>query len=142
MINVKSAAASAAKYATNGQNAVPAYKSGVQANNNQNANAIAAIPTWQAAVASTEAASRMASGLTKAGQQGWQNGALNKGANNYANGVKNAQNKWQTNTTPYLNVIAGLTLQPKGVKGSQANLANVATVDNALHAAKVAASGG
>ena len=80
--------------------------------------------------------------LQSAGDQGWQNGAINKGATNYPNGVRLGAPKWASNVAPYLAVISGLTLPAKGIKGSDANVARVSAVAQALHAKKVSMAGG
>jgi hypothetical protein len=131
-----------AKYTTRAQNAVQDYKAGVQQpKRSQSASAIAAVGAWQQAVSSTLAANRFTSGLRAAGDAGWQQGALTLGATRYPSGIVAGAPKWATNTAPYLQVIAGLTLPPAGIRGSDQNIARVQAVDTALHAAKVAKAG-
>ena len=130
------------KYVNRASNAVSDYKAGVQQpKRSQSAAAIAAGPQWQQAVSSTLALNRFTSGLRAAGDAGWQNGALTLGATRYPGGVQAGASKWATNTQPYLQVIAGLTLPPAGIRGSDQNIARVQAVDTALHAAKVAKAG-
>jgi hypothetical protein len=141
-IQVKDPGVSAQKYVTNAGNAVPAYKAGIQApKQSQSQAAIAAAPNWQQAVQSPTALARFKSGLTAAGDAAWSAGALNKGAARYPQGVQMAQQKWQTNTTPYLQAIAGLTLPAKGIKGSAQNYQRVQAVGTALHNLKNQKSG-
>jgi len=140
-LKVKDATASAAKFAQNGQNATGAYKAGVMSDTTQNAAAIAAVPKWQAAVASPAAAAAMSSGLTRAGQAAWQQGASVKGAQNFGPGIARSQQKWAANTTPYLQIIAGLNLDPRGIRGSASNINRVAQVAAALHQAKLQRTG-
>lgn len=141
-IKVKDPTASGQKYVTNAGNAVNAYKAGVQSpKQSQSQAAIAAAPTWQQAVTSPAAAAAFKSGLTRSGDQGWQNGALNKGAARYPQGVQLAQQKWVSNVTPYLNVIAGLNLPAKGIRGSAQNYQRVQAVGQALHNLRVSSSG-
>ena len=133
-IKVKDPGASAQKYVTNASNAVNAYKAGVQApKQSQSQAAIAAAPNWQQAVSSPTAAAAFKAGLTASGDQGWVNGALNKGAARYPQGVQMAQTKWQTNTTPYLQALASLSLPAKGIRGAAQNYQRVQTVGQALH---------
>lgn len=141
-IKVKDPTASGQKYVTNAGNAVNAYKAGIQnPKQSQSAAAIAAAPNWQQAVSSPQAAAAFKTGLNRAGDAAWQNGALNKGAQRYPQGVQLAQSKWVTNTTPYLNIIAGLSLPAKGIRGSAQNYQRVQAVGQALHNAKVAGTG-
>lgn len=133
-IKVKDPTASAAKYVQNAGNAVNAYKAGIQApKRSQSQAAIDAIPNWQQAVASTGAAARMKSGLTASGDSGWTNGALNKGAARYPQGVQMAQGKWQQNTQPYLTALATANLPAKGIRGSAQNYQRVQAVGQLLH---------
>jgi hypothetical protein len=133
-IKVKDPAASSAKYVQNAGNAVNAYKAGVQApKQSQSAAAIAAVPLWQQAVASPAAAAAMKAGLNASGDQGWMSGALNKGAARYPQGVQLAQGKWQTNTQPYLTLLASQNLPAKGIRGAAQNYQRVQAVGQALH---------
>lgn len=132
-----------AKYVSRATNATDAYKAGVQTpKRSQSASAIAAAPLWQSSVSSATAMNRFKSGLSKSGDAGWQNGATNKGAPHYPDGVRLGAPKWASNTQPFLSIIAGLTLSPKGIRGSDANYQRVKDVGSALHAAKVAKAGG
>jgi hypothetical protein len=141
-IKVKDPSASSAKYSTNAQNAVAAYKAGVQSpKQSQSQAAIAAVGTWQQSVSSAAAAAAFKNGLTKSGDQGWMNGALNKGAGRYPQGVQLAAPKWQANTQPYLQTIAGLNLPAKGIRGSAQNYARVQAVGQALHQQKLQIQG-
>lgn len=133
-IKVKDPTASGAKYVQNAQNAVNAYKAGVMApKQSQSTAAIAAAPVWQQAVTAPAAAAAFKAGLTRAGDQGWQDGAINKGATRYGPGVALAQTKWINNTTPYLQAIASLSLPAKGIRGSAQNYQRVQAVGQLLH---------
>jgi hypothetical protein len=141
-IKVKDPTASGQKYVTNAGNAVNAYKAGVQSpKQSQSAAAIAAAPTWQQAVSSPSAAAAFKSGLNRAGDTAWMNGALNKGAQRYPQGVQLAQAKWVANTTPYLQAIAALNLPAKGIRGSAQNYQRVQAVGQALHNLKAQSQG-
>jgi len=142
-IKVKDAASSAQKYITNTANAVNAYKAGIQSpKQSQSAAAVAAVATWQQAVSSPTAAKAFTSGLTKAGDAAWSAGALNKGAARYPQGTQLAAPKWQSNVQPYLQTIAGFSLPPRGIRGAAQNWQRSQALGQALHAQKVAASGG
>ncbi len=119
------------------------YKAGVSSPKQpQNTSAIAAVDRWQQSVSSGEAKARFTSGLRAAGEQGWMNGALNKGANHFPDGIRGGGNKYQTNVAPFLAAIASVTLPDKGIRGSSANYARVQAVGQALHALKVSRAGG
>jgi hypothetical protein len=130
------------KYVNRATNAVSDYKAGVMAPRaSQSGNAIAAAGNWQSAVSSSAALARFKSGLSKAGDQGWQAGASGKGANHYADGVRGGAQKWATNVQPFLQTLSGLSLPAKGIRGSDANIQRVSAVAAALHAQKLALSG-
>lgn len=142
-IKVKDPTASAAKYTNNTANAVAAYKAGVQSpKTSQSAAAIAAVGNWQQAVSSQQARAAYTSGLTKAGDQGWMNGALNKGADRYPVGTRLAAPKWQANVQPYLQLISSATLPPKGIRGAAQNWQRSQALGLALHNLKVQRAGG
>lgn len=142
-IKVKDPTASALKYTNNTANAVPAYKAGIQSpKQSQSAAAVAAVGNWQAAVTSTAARNAFVSGLTKAGDTAWMNGALNKGADRYPVGTRIAAPKWQANVTPYLQAIASFTLPPKGIRGAAQNWQRSQALGLALHSLKVQSKGG
>ena len=68
----------------------------------------------------------------------YQTNAADKGFRNYGPGVQGATNAFNTAIGKVLNVIAGLTLPPKGGPGNPANLQRASIIDDALHAAKLA----
>lgn len=141
-IKVKDAAASAAKYVQNTASAVNAYKAGVQSPKaSQSQSAIAAVGNWQQAVSSTAARNAYTTGLTKAGDTAWMNGALNKGAQRYPQGTQLAAPKWQSNVQPYLQTIASTNLPPRGIRGAAQNWQRSQVLGQALHAQKVQATG-
>jgi hypothetical protein len=132
-----------AKYLSRGSNAASDYVAGVMAPKaSQSQSAVAAAPLWQQAVSSPGALARFKSNLSKSGDAGWQAGATGKGKDNYPAGIRRGAPKWAANVGPYLAVISGLSLPPKGIRGSDANIARVSAVATALHAKKTQASGG
>lgn len=131
-----------AKYVSRATNAVDAYKTGAQTPKRpQAATAIAAIPKWQSAVSSTLAAKRMMAGLQASGDAGWLNGVQVKGSAHYADGIRAGQQKWATNVQPYLDAIKSVSLDPAGIRGSDANIGRVTKIASTLHALKVSKAG-
>lgn len=142
-IQIKDVGTLQAKYLNRAGGSVADYKAGVMAPKKPQAqSAIDAAPLWQQAVNSPAALAAFKKNLQASGDAGWQNGAMNKGAANYPNGVRLGAPKWASNVAPYLSVISGLTLPAKGIKGSDANVARVSAVAQALHAKKVSMAGG
>ncbi len=141
-IQIKDAGTLATKFVNRAVNAVAEYKAGVMTPKaSQSASAIAAAPLWQSAVQSPEALARFKSGLAASGDAGWQTGASGKGADRYPGGIRAAGQKWATNVGPFLSALSSLTLPPKGIRGSDANIARVSAVATVLHALKLSRSG-
>jgi hypothetical protein len=103
-------------WATNTAGAADAYNQGVQAAISRNA---------------------FAQGVTRAGTGKWKTNTLNLGVQRWPSGVQNGMTAYQAGFGPYLDVLKGITLPPRGAKGSPQNLNRSAVVANALHMAKV-----
>jgi hypothetical protein len=129
----------AVKFSTNGQAGSNNYKSGVLASSTWAQNTEAAAPTWQAGVTAPGAAARFSANVGKAGNAKWQQRASTTGQSRFSQAMSDPQTKqnWSTNFAPFAAVIAGITPQPKGVRGSPNNYNSVKTIGDALHAKKV-----
>lgn len=142
MVAVKSAGASADKWSRNAANASGDYKKGVQSPRRSWAGATAAAAdAWQQGV--TEAASngRFESGVQSAGDAKWSRKASQVGAQRYGSGVQAAKGDYQAGFAPYASVIEGVTLPPRGPKGSPGNYERTSAIGKALHDAKVGGAG-
>jgi hypothetical protein len=141
-IQIKDVGTLQTKYVNRATNAVQDYKAGVMAPRaSQSANAIAAAGNWQSAVSSSTALARFKTGLQKSGDAGWQNGASTKGAQHYPDGVRGGAAKWAANVAPFLQALASMTLPPKGIRGSDANIARVSAPATLLHQLKLSRAG-
>lgn len=137
-IKVKDPGTVATKWSTRAQGAVNDYKAGAQAPKQpQNAAALASAPLWQQAVTSAAALNAFQAGLRAAGDAGWLNGVMNKGAARYPGGITAGVAKFTANITPFLQAIAGLSLPAKGIRGSAQNIQRVAVIAAALHSLKL-----
>lgn len=139
---MKSASTSATKWATRTSAASVDYVAGVNATDkDQSAHAVAAKEIYKSQLQASFAKDSYAKGLQKSGKAGWQAGVTQKGGQNYSTGVSTAgaQTKYATNSGKYDSARSAATNLPRGARGSAANLARVAAVANALHAAKAAA---
>jgi hypothetical protein len=134
----------AQKYATRASAAAQDYANGVASTTGQAAAAAAAVNTWAASVADPGAQKRFVANLNKAGDAAWQNGVKTKGAGRYSQGVQAAASKWATNVGPFFSAISSAmgTMPARGLRGSAANVQRVQVIDQALHSAKLAQSGG
>ncbi|HZD31615.1 MAG TPA: hypothetical protein VE779_08130 [Candidatus Angelobacter sp.] len=138
-MNVKSLATAAKKYGTNASAGSANYASGVQSNTTWMQNTEAAASTWAAGVSAAASNGTFAKGVSKAGQSTWQAGAVQKGQARFQSAVSTpqAQTNWQNGFQPYAQVLQGITVPPKGVRGSPGNYQIVQTIGTALHTAKV-----
>ncbi len=141
-LKVKDPTTVANKWSTRAQGAVNDYAAGAASPKApQAASAIAAVDLWQQAVTAPSAKASFVSGLNRAGDQGWLNGVNTKGKQRYAGGITAGMSKFQTNITPFLQAIAGVTLPPKGLRGSAQNIQRVAAIAATLHSLKLQRSG-
>lgn len=137
-VSVKDAAAAAQKYVSRASVAGPDYSSGVaNAGGKWAANTKASADSWSMGVQQAAANGRFASGVTQGSQTKYQTRASGVGAQRYPQGVQQAGPTWQTNTQPFLAVIAALNLPARQPKGSPANYARVQAVGDALRAKKL-----
>jgi hypothetical protein len=137
-IQIKSADVIAKKYATRGGQAGPDYLAGVN-NPRQDwqAATASASNTWGAGVQQAVANGSFVKGVNAAGSAKWQRKAAGVGATRYPSGVTAAQGDYQNGVSPYLQVIAGLTLPPRNPKGDPSNIQRVAVIAAALRAKKL-----
>lgn len=138
-MKVKDLGTAATKFGTNAAAGSQNYASGVQGNNSWATNTEAAAPTWAAGVQAAASNGRFAKGVSKATQSKWQSNAIQKGQSRYQSAVSSpaAKQAWQAGFQPYAQVLQGITLPPKGVKGSPQNYQAVQMVGDALHKAKM-----
>lgn len=138
-MKVKDLGQSAKKFGQNAAAGSANYATGVQNNQSWAQNTEAAAPNWAAGVTTAAQNGRFAKGVSKAGQSKWQQNSVQKGQSRFQTAVQSpaAQQNWQTGFQPFAAVIAGITVPPKGVRGSPQNYQIVQTIGDALHRAKV-----
>lgn len=111
-----------------------------QTTKDQAAAAVAAAPIWAQSIQQAITRGAYAKGLTKAGKSGWLQGVRTKGAERFAGGVSGSAAKYAANSAKYDNARKAADALPRGLKGSEANLARVKAVVTALRAAKTGTS--
>jgi hypothetical protein len=121
---VKDPGVSAKKWSTRASGASGDYASGV------------ANTTKEQAVQAAAAQGRFAKGLQRAGTPAWKAGVATKGAQRYSQGVGVAAPNYQAGVAPYFTALGSLSLQPRGVKGT--NMGRVQAVVDALMKTKAA----
>lgn len=81
---------------------------------------------------------RFEKGVAKAGDAKWARKAQTVGASRFPAGVAAATQDYQTGVQPYIAVIEGITLPPRGPKGDPRNYERSSIIGQALHDAKTA----
>lgn len=134
---MKTAQQVAEKYASRAGAASTDYVSGVETTSkDQAARAIASAEIHKQATIAALNEGRYAKGLQKAGNQAWKDGVRKKGGSRYAEGVSVASGKYATNSGAYDGARNAAASLPRGLKGSETNLAKVKVVVSALRAVK------
>lgn len=120
------------------QQAGDAYRDGVQSPRRSWEDATAAADTARReGLADADARNAFVEGVKSAGNQKWQKRASALGPSRFRQGVKEAKDDFSRGFAPYHSVIAGLTLPPRGPKGSPDNIERVRVVAEALHKERV-----
>ena len=101
-------------------------------------NTLAGEPAYKTGVAEAAAKGMFGKGVRKVSNEDWRGKAEKLGGERYAGGITAGVPKYVTNVSPYLSVISGITLAPRGPRGSAANYERVKKIGEALHAKRVA----
>jgi len=133
----KSASASAQKFVERASAASGDYVQGAeQTTKDQSAAAIGAKEIYKQALTASFTKDSYAKGLQKSGKAGWIKGVQTKGGERFASGVSASMQKYATNSAPFDSARNAAASLPRGLKGSETNLARVKAVVVALRAAK------
>ncbi len=138
-IPIKSASEIAAKFIAVTPGRVAQYTAGVQDSSvDWEGPTLAAEGNYEAGVTAAIGRKSFGKGVTRSGTAKWRDGAVGKGAQRWGPGVSASGQAYAEGFAPFRDVIANLTLPPRGPVGSPGNLERVASVANALHARKIA----
>lgn len=122
------------KWANNSSGASGAYTEGVGSPRRPWAASTAAgAANYATGVQLAISGGKFAKGVQKAGDSKWANGARDKGASRFSQGVLGAVQAYQAGFSPFAAALSGITLKPRGPKGT--NYDNVKIVGDALRAA-------
>ena len=136
-LKIKSVTDAAKKYVERASVATQDYSAGVKGTTDWEAKALAGKEAYDTGVTEAIARSARETGISKAGNKKWQDKAATLGSQRFAPGVKAGSGDYQANVKPYFDVIANLTLTPRGPKGSPENYDRSSAVGEALHTEKV-----
>jgi len=92
-------------------------------------------PNYERGITASIARKSFSKGVRKAGEK-WHSKALNLGPSRYATGTAAAASDYESGYGPYREVIAGLTLPPRGPAGDPKNIERVRVIADALRKAK------
>ena len=104
-------------------------------------NTIKASKTYQAAVTAGDIGARHAGGVKKAGAAKFARKVVAVGVNRFGEGVRAGVQDMQDGFDPFVSVISGLTLKPRGPRGDPGNLDRVRQVAEALTKRRLALIG-
>lgn len=115
-----------------------AYREGVQSPRRSWEDAtVAADDARKAGLEAADARDAFITGVREAGNAKWQRRATSLGPSRFRQGVREAKDDFSRGFAPFHSVIAGLTLPPRGPKGSPENIERVRVIAEALHAERV-----
>lgn len=137
-VKIKSAAAIAKKWAEVTPVRARQWEDEIKATSTEeySAPAIAAAPIWEQGVMEAAQRGAYAKGVAEKAER-WKRKALAVGAARFGPGVRAAEADQAAGFGPYREVIAGLTLTPRGPRGSPGNYERVREVGEALHRARI-----
>ena len=136
---IKPLSQSSDKWVRRAGEAATDYARGVAAPRTPWAEATEAAADAQAAgVQQAIAENRFQNGVQRAGNAKWQRKATTLGAQRFGPGVAAAKSDYEAGFGPYVAVIQGITLPPRGPKGDPRNYERTKLIGDALHAAKIA----
>lgn len=91
--------------------------------------------TWSQAVQDAAAEGRFGSGVSNPNKS-WQDASLEVGSSRFTQGASQAGGTWQAAFSEFADVLEGISLQPRGPRGSSANFERSRAVGEALHNAR------
>jgi hypothetical protein len=137
-IKVKDTAATAAKFKRNASAATQDYTAGVQgAGADWEAGARAGESNYEQGVQDAISRKAFGKGIATAGSTKYTENATKLGAQRYPTGIAQAEATYARAVQPFLDTIKGVSLPPRGPKGSPQNQQRADAVAKALRMAKV-----
>lgn len=137
-MEVKPLAKIAEKFVRRASAAGGDFKEGVETTRKDQAeNAIAATESYEVGVTEAIARGAFAEGLRESGHAKWKLKAAGKGAIRYPQGVREAGPDFQKGYAPMHSALEGLTLGPRGPRGSPQNYERSRVVGVTLHKVRI-----
>lgn len=137
-LRVKDVATAREKFVNRGSAAASDYANGVKGSGGTwQAHAIAAAPVFAAGIQEAITRDAYAKGVAHAGGAKYEARATGVGATRYPQGIRDAGPAWEQGASPYLQLMAGLTLPPRRPKGDPLNIQRVQAINDANRKKKV-----
>jgi len=128
----------AEKWGQNAARSGDSYRQGVSnPRRSWSAAAAASDEARKQGLADADARNAFVEGVNKAGDTKWKTNATILGPARFRQGVENAKPAFNAGFSKFHSVIQGVTLPPRGPKGSPENIDRVRAVAEALHTARV-----
>jgi hypothetical protein len=141
-IKVKSVERTVSKWIRNAGAASGEYLEGIQNADSWATGAAGGEGNYEQGVQAAIARKAYGSGVRKAGDEKWRRGAEIKGQQRYAGGITAGEQSYQEGVAPYLSFMGGLSLGPKGPRGSPENMQRSQNLQSALHKKRVSGVSG
>lgn len=137
MVNVTDLGRAADKFERRGSQAGQDYQQGVQdiSDSEQQQATLDAADTWEQGVQEAISEGRFQAGAANPSRS-WQQRSLEVGSSRFTQGVSDSGDVWRERFSPFADVLEGLSLQPRGPRGSSANFQRSQAVGEALHNAR------
>lgn len=139
-ISVMNVADAAKKFADRASAATPEYKSGLQGSGDAwQRNTAAGEQNYNQGVQAGISRGAFGKGVKSVSGTDFENAAITKGGNRYADGVRTGAPNWATGFQPYADALSKLNLPPRAPKGDPRNMQRATDVAMALNKARVGA---
>lgn len=97
----------------------------------------AGVANYKAAMQDSLAKDTFSKSISRSTTANWQKNAIDKGVSRWPEGIRLGSENYAKGFAPYRDIIANLTLPPRGPKGAAGNIQRVAKLAEALHNKKV-----
>ena len=102
------------------------------------AETLKAEPTWKQATAEAAAKGLFRKGVSRVTNEEWKSKSATLGGERYSGGITAGIEKYTREVQPFLGVLKGITLKPRGPRGAAQNYERVRQIGTALNAARLA----
>ncbi len=137
-IQIKSMDVITKKFVARGGAAGQDYANGIAAPRRPwQATTVSQVQAWTSGIQAAVSNGSFVKGVNRAGDAKWQAQSSGKGQTRFGPGIQAAGPYYNTGFQPYHDVIAGVTLPPRGAKGDPNNNQRVQVITQALRAKKL-----